>query len=203
MGTSNHHPFRCKESHFLSISVSDFFKLRQLLHSDVAVTAESTRTKPQILACLLYRKKCIRLSAKLRLFKKRLDWWAGGIKWYSIIIPHLSIMPSPLLLFEFTTTNCLPDGQGCKQGRCRILPDVSQQFIATFLNLRMYGESAELDYAWICKWKSLWSGDNRVAIRPIYVRIVTWWPPLCSSGQSSWLQIRRLGFDSRHYQKKK
>jgi hypothetical protein len=28
------------------------------------------------------------------------------------------------------------------------------------------------------------------------------WPPLWSSGQSSWLQIRRLGFDSRHYQKK-
>jgi hypothetical protein len=27
-------------------------------------------------------------------------------------------------------------------------------------------------------------------------------PPLWSSGQSSWLQIQRLGFDSRHYQKK-
>jgi hypothetical protein len=27
-------------------------------------------------------------------------------------------------------------------------------------------------------------------------------PPLWSSGQSSWLQIRRLGFDSRHYQNK-
>jgi hypothetical protein len=28
-------------------------------------------------------------------------------------------------------------------------------------------------------------------------------PPLLSSGQSSWLQIRRHGFDSQHYQKKK
>jgi hypothetical protein len=28
-------------------------------------------------------------------------------------------------------------------------------------------------------------------------------PPLWSSGQNSWLQIRRSGFDSRHYQKKK
>jgi hypothetical protein len=28
-------------------------------------------------------------------------------------------------------------------------------------------------------------------------------PPLWSSGQSSWLQIRRPGFDSRHYQKQK
>jgi hypothetical protein len=28
-------------------------------------------------------------------------------------------------------------------------------------------------------------------------------PPLWSSGQSSWLQIRSPGFDSRHYQKKK
>jgi hypothetical protein len=27
-------------------------------------------------------------------------------------------------------------------------------------------------------------------------------PPLWSSGQSSWLQIRRPGFDSQHYQKK-
>jgi ribosomal protein L37E len=32
---------------------------------------------------------------------------------------------------------------------------------------------------------------------------VPFWPPLWSSGQSSWLQIRRPGFDSRHYQKKK
>jgi hypothetical protein len=29
------------------------------------------------------------------------------------------------------------------------------------------------------------------------------WPPLWSSGQSSWLQIRRPVFDSRNYQKKK
>jgi hypothetical protein len=28
-------------------------------------------------------------------------------------------------------------------------------------------------------------------------------PPLWSSGQSSWLQIRRPGFDSRHHQTKK
>jgi hypothetical protein len=28
-------------------------------------------------------------------------------------------------------------------------------------------------------------------------------PPLWSSGQSSWIQIRRPGFYSRHYQKKK
>jgi hypothetical protein len=28
-------------------------------------------------------------------------------------------------------------------------------------------------------------------------------PPLWSSGQSSWLQVRRPGFDSRHHQKKK
>jgi hypothetical protein len=29
------------------------------------------------------------------------------------------------------------------------------------------------------------------------------WPPQWSSGQSSWLQIWRPEFDSRHYQKKK
>jgi hypothetical protein len=31
----------------------------------------------------------------------------------------------------------------------------------------------------------------------------SWGPSLWSSGQSSWIQIRRPGFDSRHYQKKK
>jgi hypothetical protein len=30
-----------------------------------------------------------------------------------------------------------------------------------------------------------------------------YWPPLWSSGQCSWLQIRRPGFDSRQYQTKK
>jgi hypothetical protein len=30
----------------------------------------------------------------------------------------------------------------------------------------------------------------------------SFWPPLWSIGQSSWLQIRRPEFDSRHYQKK-
>jgi hypothetical protein len=35
----------------------------------------------------------------------------------------------------------------------------------------------------------------------IYIYILRG-PPLWSSGQSSWVQIRRPGFDSRHYQKK-
>jgi hypothetical protein len=33
--------------------------------------------------------------------------------------------------------------------------------------------------------------------------VVTFRPPLWSSGHSSWLQIQRSGFDSRNYQKKK
>jgi hypothetical protein len=37
----------------------------------------------------------------------------------------------------------------------------------------------------------------------IVVVILLYRPPLWSSGQSSWLQIRRPGFDSRHYKKKK
>jgi hypothetical protein len=36
-----------------------------------------------------------------------------------------------------------------------------------------------------------------------YDRVHVCAPPLWSSCQSSWLQIRRPGFDSRHYQKKK
>jgi hypothetical protein len=34
----------------------------------------------------------------------------------------------------------------------------------------------------------------------IYMSLRLYGPPLWSSGQSSWLQIRRPGFDSRHYQ---
>jgi hypothetical protein len=37
----------------------------------------------------------------------------------------------------------------------------------------------------------------------INITITILGPPLWSSGQSSWLQIRRPGFDSRHYLKKK
>jgi hypothetical protein len=33
--------------------------------------------------------------------------------------------------------------------------------------------------------------------------VASYYSPLWSSGQSSWLQIRRPGFDSRHYQKNK
>jgi hypothetical protein len=40
-------------------------------------------------------------------------------------------------------------------------------------------------------------------LRKIPKRSLPLRPPLWSSGQSSWLQIRRPGFDSRHYQKKK
>jgi hypothetical protein len=42
--------------------------------------------------------------------------------------------------------------------------------------------------------------------RPVFVFLLIWFisrPPLWSSGQRSWLQIRRPGFDSRHYHKKK
>jgi hypothetical protein len=32
------------------------------------------------------------------------------------------------------------------------------------------------------------------------IRVWHWWPPMWSSGQSSWLQIQRFGFDPRRYQ---
>jgi hypothetical protein len=41
------------------------------------------------------------------------------------------------------------------------------------------------------------------AFPTIYLFLYQYGPPLWSSGQSSWLQIRRPGFDSRHYQKQK
>jgi hypothetical protein len=48
------------------------------------------------------------------------------------------------------------------------------------------------------------SSHSRMGL-PINIKaaVALSWPPLWSSGQSSWIQIRRPGFDSRHYQKKK
>jgi hypothetical protein len=43
---------------------------------------------------------------------------------------------------------------------------------------------------------------GRFCIVPYLPTLYPWRPPLCSSGQSFWLQIRRPGFDSRHNQKK-
>jgi hypothetical protein len=40
-------------------------------------------------------------------------------------------------------------------------------------------------------------------MQKIIIHMVINGPPLWSSGQSSWLQIRRPGSDSRHYQRKK
>jgi hypothetical protein len=45
---------------------------------------------------------------------------------------------------------------------------------------------------YICRCASMYACLYRVSI--------CMWPPLCSSGQSSWLQIQSSGFDSRRYQ---
>jgi hypothetical protein len=54
-------------------------------------------------------------------------------------------------------------------------------------------------------WNStVWTTYVAIIYIYIYIYIYTHiWPPLWSSGQSSWLQIWRPGFDSQHYQKKK
>jgi hypothetical protein len=63
---------------------------------------------------------------------------------------------------------------------------------------------------WMCCWASVtaevpgFTGANsQDAPWSLGLGIEVERPPLWSSGQSSWLQIRRPGFDSRHYQKKK
>jgi hypothetical protein len=50
---------------------------------------------------------------------------------------------------------------------------------------------------WNCYARRHYESSDRFRLNLVYGR-----PPLWSSGQSSWLQIRRPGFDSRHYQKK-
>jgi hypothetical protein len=44
---------------------------------------------------------------------------------------------------------------------------------------------------------------QNTSILYLYLQVWWSWSLLLSSGQSSWLQIRRPGFDSQHYQKKK
>jgi hypothetical protein len=44
---------------------------------------------------------------------------------------------------------------------------------------------------------------NFLTITFFYSSLALTRPPLWCSGESSWLQIRRNGFDSRHYEKKK
>jgi hypothetical protein len=60
-------------------------------------------------------------------------------------------------------------------------------------------------------WPTLFSWHHLIASVSVYTVLMTspyclcvcaHWPPLWSSGQSSWLQIRRPGFDSRRYQEK-
>jgi hypothetical protein len=53
-----------------------------------------------------------------------------------------------------------------------------------------------------CKEVEITFKNSRLLITTILILIcLTLRPPLWSSGQSSWLQIRRPGFDSQHYQK--
>jgi hypothetical protein len=75
------------------------------------------------------------------------------------------------------------------QGYCKNRP--SQQlfkvFIYTYFAATCFGP----------RWPSSGGIDN------IFGKLLLLGPLLWSSGQSSWLQIRRPRFDSRHYQKKK
>jgi hypothetical protein len=69
---------------------------------------------------------------------------------------------------------------------------------------------------WESLWESVWAESLELwpdqvdsppwqcpYARCIKVSWVPGWTPLWSSGHSSWLQIRRPGFDSRHYPQKK
>jgi hypothetical protein len=63
---------------------------------------------------------------------------------------------------------------------------------------------AKNNFMWEQDWLYLPSFQDKFIHKEIKLEelITVLWPPLWSGGQSSWLQIRRPGFDSRHYQKK-
>jgi hypothetical protein len=92
-----------------------------------------------------------------------------------------------------------------KNSRLHILDYVNLQIcIITFLKACQIDQTCTFP---IC----LFEMYSNIILRPMpkiwvvskYTSLSMNWPPLWSSGQSSWLQIRRPGFDSRHYQNKK
>jgi hypothetical protein len=56
--------------------------------------------------------------------------------------------------------------------------------------------------SFLLEFKPFESENSYIKVIEYFEILVSDGPPLWSSGQSSWLQIRRPRFDSRHYQKK-
>jgi hypothetical protein len=81
----------------------------------------------------------------------------------------------------------------------------------TLIRIYVWYPSYEYDNSGICVFRLLYTHDScyftwfvlRFFVFYFYFHMLYYRPPLWSSGQSSWLLIRRPGFDSRHYQKKK
>jgi hypothetical protein len=75
---------------------------------------------------------------------------------------------------------------------------------ATFWNILRFTSCLKglLSQKWTWKTAELSSTSHCIRYTHFAECTSTDWPPLWSSGQSTWLQIRRSGFDSRHYQKK-
>jgi hypothetical protein len=74
-------------------------------------------------------------------------------------------------------------------------------------SIRMYSASSSHLWFAVCRSICLTKWTTRQQRMISFVFPFVWckprWPPLWPNGQSSWLQIRRPGFDSRHYQEKK
>jgi hypothetical protein len=67
-------------------------------------------------------------------------------------------------------------------------------------SVRLHCRDATTSYFGTKVWGEPFTHFHAVAVKVTVVCGIG--PPLWSSDQSSWLQIRRPGFDSRHYQKK-
>jgi hypothetical protein len=74
--------------------------------------------------------------------------------------------------------------------RCTVLPPLGQIVVACYIKDGRFYRARVVDYL----------GEEKICV--FHVDYGNKGPPLRSSGQSSWLQIRRPGFKSLHYQKK-
>jgi hypothetical protein len=115
--------------------------------------------------------------------------------------PRLQVEPTQLVLIEWASLSA-ETGKGLPVALlifCEV-PQVS----ALMFTFRAYPRTSTIitqrtrSFSFVTQ-----SLDSAQWASRIWIVSSNLWPPLWSSGQSSWLQIRRPGFNSRHYQKKK
>jgi hypothetical protein len=97
-------------------------------------------------------------------------------------------------------------GKKCASGGNRVRIPLSfmlqSDYCSDWAKLTLNAKSLKVKEQILLQTKQFWKGDRLYGSisHSFHVASTNVRPPLWYSGQSSWLQIRRPGFDSRHYQ---